>query len=270
MDSFRDQVAVITGAASGIGQAVAEQLAQRGCHLALVDINAVGLEETAARASSAGCRVSTYVVDVSNHEQMSALPESVLNTHQRIDILINNAGVSLAGPFERYSIDDLEWILGINLWGTIYGCKYFLPTLRQRGAGIIANIASDFGIVGLPGKTAYCTTKFAIRGFSEALRAELWGTGITVICVYPGAVDTGLIRNSRAADPIKRDIEARFVASRGIPIDRVAKRIIYGIERGQGRVLIGMDTRAIDWMARWFPDLTAFLIGRFHKRLPFM
>lgn len=270
MDTFKDRVAVVTGAAGGIGQAVAERLGQRGCHLALVDINGVGLQETAARATGAGCRVSTHVVDVSNQEQMRLLPEKVMECHQRIDILINNAGVSLAGLFEEYSMDDLEWILRTNLWGTIYGCKFFLPIFRQHGAGVIVNVASDFGMVGLPGKTAYCATKFGIRGFSEALRAELWGTGIKVVCVYPGAVDTGLIRNSRAADPIKRDIEARFVASRGIPIHRVARQIIRGIERGQGRVLIGMDTLAIDWMARWFPGLMAFLIGRFHKRLPFM
>lgn len=270
MYSLKDRVAVITGAASGIGQNLAVHLAQRGCQLALVDINETGLEDTAVQAARSGCRVSTHVVDVAKRDQMERLPEEIMDRHPHIDILVNNAGVSLAGPFESYSIDDLEWILGINVWGTIYGCKFFIPHLRQRGTGAIVNISSDFGMLGLPGKTAYCTTKFAIRGLSEALRAELWGSGITVICVYPGAVDTGLIRNSRAADLHKRDIEAQFVSRRGIPINAVSRQIVMGIERGKARTLIGSDRVVIDWMARLFPGLTATLIGRFHKRLPFL
>ncbi|MCU0494423.1 MAG: SDR family oxidoreductase, partial [Chloroflexaceae bacterium] len=198
------------------------------------------------------------------------LPDAVMQQHGRVDILVNNAGVSLAGPFEGYSRDDLEWIVGVNLWGVIYGCKYFLPLLRQRGAGSIVNIASDFGLVGLPTKSAYCTTKFAIRGLSESLRAELYGTGIHVMCVYPGAVDTNLIRRSRTTDSRKRTLETQFVARRGIPVDYVARRIIRGIERKQGRVLIGQDTYLIDLMTRLFPNLTQCLIGRFHHRLPFL
>jgi short-subunit dehydrogenase len=270
MASLHDRVAVITGAASGIGQALALELALRGCHLALVDIHEDGLRETAARAAQAGCRVSMHRVDVADRDQMARLPEAVLARHTQVDILVNNAGVALAGPFESCSMADLEWIVGVNLWGTIYGCKVFLPVLRQRGGGAIVNISSDFGMLGLPGKTAYCSTKFAIRGLSEALRAELWGSGITVTCVYPGAVDTGLIRSSRAADPRKREIEAQFVARRGIPLAVVSRQIARGIERGQARVLIGRDTLMIDWLARLFPAWTAALIGRFHKRLPFI
>jgi short-subunit dehydrogenase len=210
------------------------------------------------------------VIDVADREQMSVLPDGVLNQHGRVDLVINNAGVSLAGPFESYSLADLEWIIGINLWGTIYGCKYFLPFLRQRGTGHLVNIASDFGLVGLPTKTAYCTTKFAIRGFSEALRAELYGSGISLTCVYPGAVDTALIRASRTTDTQKRELEAQFVAQRGIPLEQVAQRIIQGIEHKKARVLIGSDTYVIDIMTRLFPNLTQRLIGRFHHRLPFL
>lgn len=270
MYSIEDRTTIITGAASGIGQALAVHMALRGCHLALVDINEIGLQETVKRAAQSGCRISAHVVDVADSDQMERLPQAVLALHPRIDILVNNAGVSLAGPFESYSLADLEWILRINLLGTIYGCKAFIPYLRQRGEGAVVNVASDFGMVGFPGKTAYCTTKFAIRGLSESLRAELWGSGISVTCVYPGAADTGLIRNSRAVDPRKREIEAQFVARRGIPLDTVARKIVRGIERRQARVLIGTDTLLIDWVARLFPGLTAALIGRFHKRLPFI
>lgn len=270
MNSLLGHVAVITGAASGIGQAVAVKLAQRGCHLALVDINETGLRETAAQVSQENLRVSIHPVDVSSLEQMQRLPAEVLRCHPYIDILINNAGVALAGPFESCSLDDIDWIIGVNIWGTIYGCKFFLPALRERGEGSIVNISSDFGMVGLPGKTAYCTTKFAIRGLSESLRAELYGTGISVTCVYPGPVDTGIVRNSRAVDLQKRDVEARFLANHGIPLEYVANQVLRGIERRQGRVLIGVDTFIVDWMARWFPGLTAYLIGRFHKVFPFL
>lgn len=270
MASFPDHVCVITGAASGIGRALALHLAQCGCHLALVDLNADGMRDVAQQLRSPQRRVSCHVVDVADHDQMRQLPEDVLQQHGHVDILINNAGVSLAGPFEHYSLADLTWIIDINLWGAIYGCRYFLPIFRQRGYGYVVNIASDFGLVGLPSKTAYCATKFAIRGFSEALRAELHGSGISVTCVYPGAVDTELIRSSRATDPHKRDLEARFVAQRGIPLDHVAQRIVAGVARRQARVLIGSDTYVIDLMTRFFPGLTQRLIGRFHHRLPFL
>jgi short-subunit dehydrogenase len=270
MQSFDNLVGVITGAASGIGRALATHLAQSGCHLALVDVQKDRLNELADQLRSSQRRISVHVVDVGSDDQMRSMPDAVLQQHGRVDILINNAGVSLAGHFEDYSLSDLEWIINTNLWGTIYGCRYFLPALRQQEAGHIVNIASDFGLIGLPTKTAYCTTKFAIRGLSESLRAELHGSGINVCCVYPGAVDTALIRSSRGSDLHKRDLEAEFVAQRGIPLDHVARRIINGIKHNQARILIGRDTYLIDIMSRLAPNLTQYLIGRFHHLIPFL
>lgn len=270
MQTFHNHVCVITGAASGIGRALATHLAQSGCHLALVDVQADPLYEVAVQLRNPQQRVTAHVIDVANGSQMHFLAEDVRQQHGRVDILINNAGVSLAGPFESYSLTDLEWIVNTNLWGAIYGCRCFLPFMRQRNTGYIVNMASDFGLIGLPTKTAYCTTKFAIRGLSEALRAELYGSGISVSCVYPGALNTGLIRSSRALDPHKRTLEAEFVAQRGIPLDYVARRIIRAVERRQARILIGLDTYLIDVLSRLAPNLTQSLIGRFHHFVPFL
>ncbi|MCG8351618.1 MAG: SDR family NAD(P)-dependent oxidoreductase [Chloroflexales bacterium] len=270
MRSFSDRVAVVTGAASGIGQVLSECLAQRGCHLALVDINEAGLAETARRITRLGRSVSQHCVDVANKEQMAILPGAVIHKHRHVHILVNNAGVSLAGPFETCPIRDLEWIVGVNLWGMFYGCAFFLPALRNADEGHIVNVSSDFGLFGLPTKTAYCLTKFAIRGFSEALRAELHNSRIGLTCVYPGAVDTGLIRNMRTWDTAKRDIETRFVANRGIPVTTVAERIVQGIERNTGRVLIGGDTYLIDAFTRLMPSITNKLVARFKDLLPFI
>ncbi len=264
------RVATVTGAGSGIGRAVAAELATRGCHLALVDLRKANLHATGRFLAPLGVRISLHTVDVADPRQMESLPDAIMAEHPRLDIMINNAGVSLAGPFDSYHLDDLEWIIGVNLWGMLHGCRVVLPLMRRQGSGHIVNMSSDFGLIGLPSKTAYCATKFAIRGFSEALRAELADSGIRVTCVYPGAVDTNLIRTSRAADPTKRDREAQFVAARATPVDAVARQIVRGIERGQARVLIGRDTFLIDALTRLSPRLANALVTRLSKRLPFV
>lgn len=265
-----DRVAIITGAASGIGRALSLHLARKGCDLALVDVNQSGLNETASIVALTGRQASLHLVDVSNMSQMQSLPETVLRSHSAIHLLVNNAGVSLASPFESGSLEDMHWIVGINLWGVIYGCKFFLPYLRREAAAHIVNISSDFGLIGFPTKTLYCTSKFGIRGFSEALRAELYGSSVGLTCVYPGAVNTELIRNGRTWDTKKRESEARFVASRSMSIDKVADKIVKAIERKRARVLIGSDSYAIDMMARLFPVLTNNLVSRLQQRLPFL
>lgn len=264
-----DTTAVITGAAGGIGRGVARRLAARGCPLALVDRDPEGLRETAAMIASDERAVSIHVVDVADEDALRALPGEVRAAHGGVRLLINNAGVSLAGPFEATSVEDMRWLIGINLWGTMLGCRYFLPLLRERG-GWIVNVASDFGLFGFPSKTLYCASKFGVRGFSEALGAELRGSGVGITCVYPGAVDTGLVSNGRAADPRKRELEAAFLARRDIGVDRVARAITRGVERERFRVLIGADTRAIDLAARFFPSLTNRLVGIARRRIPFV
>lgn len=262
--------AVVTGAASGIGRAVSRRICERGCDLALVDLNEAGLTELGEWVRRAGRRASTHVVDVASREAMQRLPAAVLEKHPGVHLLVNNAGVALSGRFDACELDDIHWIVGINFWGVVYGCKFFLPHLRQQSQAHIVNICSDFGLLGFPTKTAYCASKFAVRGFTESLRAELHGSRIGVTCVYPGPVDTALIRSARAADPRKREIEAEFVASRGLSDERVAERIVRGVERRLPRVLIGHDARVIDLMTRICPVLTNTLVGKFQGRIPFV
>jgi len=270
MRKLQDRVAVVTGAGGGIGRAVCQSLAERGCRLALVDLDEAGLAETASRVATGGERISLHVIDVSDKDAMAQLPQAVISRHGDVNILINNAGVSLAGPFETISIEDLEWIFGINFWGVVYGCKFFLPHLRQAEEAHIVNVASEFGLFGLATKSGYCATKFALRGLSEALRAELNGSRIGLTCVYPGAVDTNLIKRGRTWDERKKEVEAGFVAARGIPLEKVAACIVRGIERNSRRVLIGRDARLIDAFMRISPSFTAAVVAQVQKRMPFL
>lgn len=265
-----DRTAVITGAASGIGRAIACELAQRGCAVALVDIDADGLAETQRRAAAAGARTSVHVTDVAARAAMAALPDAVLAAHGAVDVLINNAGVSVAAPLSAMPLEDLEWLMGINFWGTVHACKFFLPHLLTRPAARIGNVLSDFALIGLPTKSAYCASKFALRGFGEALRAELAGTPVRLTSAYPGPVATGLVERGRAWDADKQALEARFVAERALAAETVARRICNAVERGRPRVLIGRETFALDWATRLLPAATGTLIGRFKGRVPFL
>jgi short-subunit dehydrogenase len=270
MRKFQDRVAVVTGAASGIGRAVSLALAEEGCHLALVDRDEAGLAAVSAQVAARQRHASTHNVNVADRTAMERLPNAVVAAHGGAHMLINNAGVALAGQFEELGLDDLEWIFAINFWGFVYGCKFFLPHLRRVDEAHIVNVASDFALFGLPTKSGYCATKFAIRGFSESLRAELYGSSVGLSCVYPGAVATNLIRAGRAADAGKREREAAFVESRAIPADRVAAQVIRGIRHNQGRVLIGRDTWMIELLSRLSPTLFAALVARWQKRVPFL
>jgi NAD(P)-dependent dehydrogenase (short-subunit alcohol dehydrogenase family) len=198
------KVAAVTGAASGIGRALAEVLAQRGCSLALADLDAGGLAETARRVEAAGRRASTHVVDVADWERMVRFADEVVEAHGGVDLVVNNAGVSVTGTLEEQSIEDLRWIVGVNFWGVVHGCKAFLPHLRKRPEGHLVNLSSVLGLIGLPTQTSYCATKFAVRGFSEGLWAELADSRIGVTVVHPGGVRTNIVRASRTADPPPR------------------------------------------------------------------
>jgi short-subunit dehydrogenase len=257
MPFLANGVAVVTGAGSGIGRGLARQLAVAGSALALVDIDAAGLDQTVASLAERGVQLSTHVVDVSDESAMQALAQEVLARHGRVTLLINNAGVALHGRFEEISLDDLRWLMGINFWGVVYGVKYFLPALKKEPRAHIVNISSVFGIVAPVGQSAYSASKFAVRGFTEALRHELEGTPVFVSCVHPGGIRTPIARRARLGantPPASRDEAlARFDRLTPTMPDAAAARILQGVERREPRILVGRDARGIDILQRLRP-----------------
>jgi len=254
---LRGGVAVLTGAASGIGQALALHLAREGCHLALADRDAAGLADTAARARVAGVTVTEHVLDVSDAAALAALPAAVLAEHGRVTLLVNNAGVALMGDFEQATLDDFEWLFSINFWGPVRLTRAFLPMLRAQGTAQIVNISSIFGIIAPAGQTAYSAAKFAVRGFSEALRHELETTGIGVSVVHPGGIKTAIASSARVSagiDPADAARAAtRFATTFITTAEQAAARIVTGIEKREKRILIGRDARLLDVFQRLMP-----------------
>src|SRR5579863_2408801 len=197
MSFLQDGVAVVTGAGSGIGRALAQNLASQGSALAIADVDENGLAETAASLKDTKATVSTHVVDVADESRVKSFSAEVLAKHGRVTLLINNAGVALHGTFEEISLDDLRWLMGINFWGVVYGVKYFLPILKQQPRAQIVNLSSVFGIIAPAGQSAYSASKFAVRGFTEVVRHELEGTSVSVSCVHPGGIHTPIAKRAR-------------------------------------------------------------------------
>jgi short-subunit dehydrogenase len=192
---------------------------------------------------------------------MESLAAEIANQCACIHLLVNNAGVSLAGPFEKFDIEDFEWLMGANFWGAIYACKYFLPLLRKASEARICNILSGFALIGFPMKSAYAASKFGVRGFSESLEMELHASNVGVTCIYLGAVRTGLVRSGRAWDDAKQLAEAEFLARNGMPTASAARQICRAIVADRRRVRIGWTTFVFDGLARLIPALTPRIIG---------
>jgi NAD(P)-dependent dehydrogenase (short-subunit alcohol dehydrogenase family) len=266
MRPLKGAVAVVTGAANGIGRALALRLAREGAALALADKEAERLAEAAREAAAAGVKVSSHVVDVSSAAAMEAFAAQVTKEHGRVSLLINNAGVALHGTFEEISLADFEWLMSINFWGTVYGVKYFLPVLRRQPQAHIVNLSSVFGIVAPPGQSAYSSSKFAVRGFTEALRHELEGSSVRVSCVHPGGIRTAIAQRARlgaAASPIEAaaTVEMFTRVSRTSP-EAAADRIVRGILRNEPRILVGKDAVQIDRIQRLMPEKYWEVVGK--------
>ena len=258
MSLSNTSVAVITGAASGIGRALAVRLAEEGvAGIAVSDVDETGLTETVAMVERLGVPVSFHLTDVSDLKQVQQLGLEVVAQHGLATHLINNAGVGVIGTFEQLSIEDFEWLMGINFWGVIYGCKVFLPILKQQPAAHIVNISSVFGFIAPEEQSAYCSSKFAVRGFTESLRHEMAGTNVAVSSVHPGGILTNIVRNSR----VGQDAPDEWKEQGTKLFDRVAKTtpetaadvIINGIKRREPRILIGKDAIGISAISRLFP-----------------
>ncbi len=269
---LRDKVAVVTGAGSGIGRALAVTLAQRGARLALADLNAAGLEATQQQLGLASDRVSLHVVDVARRAAVEAFAEEVIAQHGEAHVLINNAGVSVSAPFAELELEDFEWLMSINFWGVVYGCKAFLPHLRaaaeRSGAAQIVNLSSLFGLIGVPLQSAYCSSKFAVRGFTETLRAELAGSGVGVTTVHPGGVATNIAAATRYPMADGEALRSRATAffKKMMPPERAAAQIVRGVERDSARVVITAEAVAIDALKRAVPSLTQRLIEKNWRR----
>ena len=257
--TLRGGVAVITGAGSGIGAALANELARRGMHLALVDLNAAGLEATAAQSRAAGVTVSTHAMDVADHAAVAALPAAVLDKHGRVSALVNNAGVALGGQFDQVDAEDFDWLMAINFGATVRLTRAFLPVLARESAAQLVNVSSIFGIIAPPGQTAYSASKFAVRGFSESLRHELEAAGspVGVTLVHPGGVRTSISENARLAKGLDTAEVARERANwrslLALDPASAAEQIAVAIERREPRVLVGKDAKAAALVQRLFP-----------------
>ncbi len=255
MKVLRNRVAVITGAGGGLGRALALELASRGCHLALADVNPEAQSETAAAVADRDVKVSTHVVDVTDRERMARLPDEVLAEHAGVNLLINNAGITLQKTFASHSLADWDRVIGINLWGAIHGCHFFLGALRAADEAHIVNLSSMVGFLGLPVQSSYCTTKAALKGLSESLWAELAPEGIGVTSVHPGAIRTEMIRATLAeSDDLAFARRSYDLAQRiGVSPERAARKIVQAVERNKLRVRIGADALLLDWVKRCLP-----------------
>ncbi len=254
---------MITGGASGIGLATAERLARAGCALALVDIKQNTLDEAAARVRALGARCSTHIADVSDRAVMAALPARVREAHDAIHILMNNAGVASFGKFEGHSLEDFEWVLGINLWGVIHGCKFFLPHLREADEGHIVNTASMAAFVGMPGQSSYCVSKSGVRALGQSLAAELHGTPIGITTVLPGAVETGIVAGARGSDANKRTISELMRSA--IPPGEVARRIEGAILENETELVVCREAHAMHWASRLVPGGLRRVLARSNR-----
>jgi short-subunit dehydrogenase len=265
MRELKGAVAVITGAASGIGRALAVDLAKLGAQLALADMNTAGLEETRKLLGDAVAR--TYTVDVSKAAAVEEFAQRVQQDFGRAQLLVNNAGVALMGTFAEVSIEDMQWLVGINFWGVVHGCKFFMPMLASEADAHIVNVSSIFGLIGPPGQTAYAASKFAVRGFSESLREELrQGTAIQVTSVHPAGIATPIAQTARAAvsvtEAARKEAAKYFKKVAVITPEEASRVIVQGILGNKNRVLIGADAYRVDRLQRLFPAKASAMFAK--------
>lgn len=264
MKDFNDKVVVITGAAGGVGTALAKKLAGLGASLALVDVNPDSLDVLRNKLELANDRVTTHTADLADKASVRALVDDVIAQHGKVNVLVNNAGITYQKFFETHSIEDWEKIVGVNWWGVIYCCHYFLDALKEAGDAHIINLSSMNAFTGLPSQSSYCATKAAVQLLSESLRAELKGANIGVTSVHPGAIKTDMIKatleNSDDVDVAKRNY---LLAQKiGVSPEYVAERIIGAIKKNPARIRVGADAVIIDFAKRYFPSSLGRLLSK--------
>jgi NAD(P)-dependent dehydrogenase (short-subunit alcohol dehydrogenase family) len=254
---FNGRVAAITGAGSGIGRALAQELARRGAHLAVSDIDEVGLAETVALCEGRGVKVTSQRVDVADRDAVYAWAAQVVEDHGRVNLIFNNAGVALAATVDAMSYKDMEWLTSINFWGVVHGTKAFLPHLKASGEGHVVNLSSIFGLISVPAQSAYNAAKFAVRGFTDCLRMELAleNCGVSATTIHPGGIKTNIARNARtdasaASLTGDTDFAADFEKIAMTTPEKAARQILTAVRRDRRRALIGPDAKVIDLVSR--------------------
>jgi NAD(P)-dependent dehydrogenase (short-subunit alcohol dehydrogenase family) len=261
---YRNKVAVITGAGSGIGRELARALAAEGARLALSDRDAPGLAETARLCS--GAEVRSYVLDVADRAAVARHAREIEADFGAAHFLFNNAGVALVATVEHMSIEEAEWVFAINLWGVVYGTKAFLPLMLRQREGCIVNVSSVFGFVAVPTQSAYCMAKFAVRAFTETLWQELTGTGVRAVSVHPGGIRTGIGTSARlgaAAGERERRVHALVPRALVTPPEDCARAILAGVAAGRSRIVTGSNGRLTEFLSRLFPVSYGRILRRF-------
>lgn len=275
--SFAGKVAAVTGAGSGMGRSLAVNLAKRGCEVALSDIDERTVAETAGLVKDvSSVKVTHRKVDVSDAAAVKAWAEDVAKQHGRVNLVFNNAGISYAATVEGYDDADFERIIDINFWGVVNGTRAFLPHLRASGDGHVVNTSSVFGIVAFPGQCSYNAAKFAVRGFTEALRVEceITNSPVSATCIHPGGIKTNIAKASKVHDSMRTlgidDLEAaskRFEKAFRVSADDAAEIILRGVAKNARRVLVGVDAHLIDLVQRIVPGRYHGLVARMHHRI---
>ena len=275
MKQFNGRVVALTGAGSGIGRALALALAGRGAELAVADVNETGLEETAAQLKGLGANVSVHRVDVADADAVKAYAAAVVAEHGRVHAVFNNAGVALIQSVSQQNLADFEWLMAINFWGVVYGSRAFLPYLQEVEEAHIVNTSSILGVIAMPTQSAYCAAKYAVRGFSEALRMELADSHIGVSHVCPGGVKTGIVRASRYTPtdneaPTREETAQRFAQRAALQPEEAAEIILRGVARNRSRILVGRDAHVLALLQRLspnrYPQLISWLWGREERK----
>jgi short-subunit dehydrogenase len=258
--------AVITGAGSGIGRALALQLNREGCELYISDINATTLAETAELLEQQAIACDQQVLDVADPAAVTAWADRIGRDRSSVDIVVNNAGVGLAGLAAENEYEDIQWLMGINLWGVIHGTRAFLPLLQASTQGHLVNLSSIFGFIGVPTQSAYNAAKFAVRGYTEAVRIELMDSNVHVCCVHPGGIITNIARDSRGGDASPDERDAQFRGMARTSPESAAAQIIRAVEKRKKRLLIGLDARLIAFVTWIAPVNYPRLLGFFFRK----
>ncbi len=257
--NFKNKVSAITGAGSGMGRALAEALASKGCHVAVSDVDTRGLDETVSRLkANSSVSVSSHELDVADKGAVEQFAADVVSEHGKVNMVFNNAGVSLTDTVEHMNYDDFEWLMNINFWGVIYGSKAFLPYFNDVDEAHVINTSSIFGVIAVPSQSAYNASKFAVRGFTYAMRQEMLETNVGVSCVQPGGVKTNIVKSSRyvAADnsaPTKEEFMTQFEEMANLTSEQAAEQILRGVLANKAQILIGRDAKMAAILERIAP-----------------